>query len=120
MMPQPRFLAAVASFSLLGLFVLCVLWEIWLAPLRPGGSWMMLKVAPLLPAIFGVLRGRRYTYQWSCMLILLYFTEGILRMNDPAPTGGLAALEVGLSVIFFISAVLYARQTAPSRLRNDP
>lgn len=118
MIPQPRVLAALASLSLLGLLVLCVLWEVWLAPLRPGGSWMMLKVVPLLPAVFGILRGRRYTYQWSCMLILLYFIEGILRMHDPAPTGLLATLEVGLSVIFFVSAVLYARQTAPSRLKE--
>lgn len=116
MMPKPRFLAALASVSLLALLVLCVAWETWLAPLRPGGSWMMLKALPLLAALFGVLRGRRYTYQWACMMILLYFTEGILRMNDPAPTGALAIAEVALSVLFFVSAVLYARQTAPSRL----
>jgi uncharacterized membrane protein len=115
-MMNPRFLSAVASVSLLALLVLCVAWETWLAPLRPGGSWMMLKAVPLLPAVFGVLRGRRYTYQWACMLILVYFTEGILRMNDPAPNGTLAVLEAGLSVLFFVSAVLYARQTAPSRL----
>jgi uncharacterized membrane protein len=115
-MLNPRFLSMAASIALLALVVLCVAWETWLAPLRPGGSWMMLKVLPLLAAMFGVLRGRRYTYQWACMMILLYFIEGILRMNDPAPAGALAAGEVGLSVVFFVSAVLYARQTAPSRL----
>lgn len=115
-MLSPRFLSALASASLLALLVLCVAWETWLAPLRPGGSWMMLKVLPLMGAVFGILRGRRYTYQWACMLILVYFTEGILRMNDAPPTGTLAAMEVGLSVVFFVSAVLYARQTAPSRL----
>lgn len=114
-MLNPRLLNAVASVSLLALLLLGVAWETWIAPLRPGGSWMMLKVLPLLPAVFGVLRGRRYTYQWACMLILLYFTEGILRLNDPQPVATLAGLEVGLSVVFFVSAVLYARQTAPSR-----
>lgn len=114
-MLNPRLLSLVASASLLALVVLGVAWEAWLAPLRPGGSWMLLKVLPLLAAVFGVLRGRRYTYQWACMLILLYFTEGILRMGDPAPTGPLATAEVGLSVVFFVAAVLYARQTAPSK-----
>jgi uncharacterized membrane protein len=114
-MLNPRFLGMVASLSLLALVVLCVAWETWLAPLRPGGSWMILKALPLLAAVFGVLRGRRYTYQWASMLILLYFTEGVLRMRDPAPTGALAAGEVGLAVVFFVAAVLYARQTAPSR-----
>lgn len=115
-MLNPRLLSFVASLSLIALLVLCVAWETWIAPLRPGGSWMMLKVLPLLPAVFGVLRGRRYTHQWASMLILLYFTEGILRMSDPPPVGVLAGLEVGLSVLFFVSAVLYARQTAPSRI----
>jgi uncharacterized membrane protein len=117
-MLNPRLLSAVASISLLALVILGVAWEAWLAPLRPGGSWMMLKVLPLLAALFGVLRGRRYTYQWACMLILLYFVEGILRMGDPAPAGALAIAELGLSVVFFVSAVLYARQTAPSRNGN--
>ena len=72
---SPRVLYFGASFSLLALIVLCVLWEGWLAPLRPGGSWMMLKALPLLPAVFGILRGKRYTYQWLSMLCLLYLTE---------------------------------------------
>lgn len=115
-MLNPRWLSVVASISLLALVVLGVVWEAWLAPLRPGGSWMMLKVLPLLAAMFGILRGRRYTYQWACMMILLYFVEGILRMGDPAPTGALAMAEMALSAVFFVAAMLYARQTAPSRL----
>lgn len=119
-MLSPRVLSLLASISLMALIVLGVVWETWLAPLRPGGSWMMLKVLPLLAALFGVLHGRRYTYQWASMMILLYFIEGILRMSDPPPTGFLALAEVGLSVMFFIAAVLYARQTAPSRQGTKP
>ena len=55
-----RALSLVSSVALLALIALCVVWEGWLAPLRPGGSWMMLKALPLLPAVFGVLRGRRF------------------------------------------------------------
>jgi uncharacterized membrane protein len=110
-----RVLSGVAGASLFALIVLCVLWELWLGPLRPGGSWMVLKALPLLAALFGILRERRYTYQWCSMLILLYFTEGVLRAADPAPIGLLAWLEIALSVIFFLSAILYARFSAPSQ-----
>jgi len=115
---SPRLLYFVASASLLALIALCVLWEAWLAPLRPGGSWMMLKAVPLLPAVFGVLRGKRYTYQWLSMLSLLYFTEGVLRVSDPGLTATLAGIEIVLSVLLFLSTMLYARNTAPSRQRK--
>lgn len=112
---SPRVLYFGASFSLLALIVLCVLWEVWLAPLRPGGSWMMLKAVPLLPAVFGILRGKRYTYQWVSMLCLLYLIEGVLRVSDSGLTSVLAGVEVVLSVLLFFSTMLYARNTAPSR-----
>lgn len=108
-------LSLVASVALLALIALCVLWEGWLAPLRPGGSWMMLKAVPLLPAVFGILRGRRYTYQWMSMLTLLYLTEGVLRATDAGLTGVLAMVEAGLAVVLFMATMLYARATAPSR-----
>jgi uncharacterized membrane protein len=112
---SPRLLNLAASFSLLALIVLCVLWETWLAPLRPGGSWMMLKALPLLPAVFGILRGRRYTHQWVSMLSLLYLSEGVLRISDAGLSAILAGGEVALAVLLFFSTMLYARNTAPSR-----
>lgn len=112
---SPRRLQGLASASLLGLIVLGVLWEAWLAPLRPGGSWMMLKVVPLLPAVFGILRGRRYTYQWMSMLALLYVVEGVVRAGDPGLIGPLAILEAVLAVLLCGVTMLYARVTAPSR-----
>ncbi|MBS0345042.1 MAG: DUF2069 domain-containing protein [Proteobacteria bacterium] len=113
---KPKNLLLVASVTLLLLIALCLAWEAILAPLRPGGSWMTLKVLPLMLALFGILRGKRYTYQWSSMMILLYLTEGVIRTNDPAPGNALALAEAILSVIFFTAVVLYARNTAPSRL----
>jgi uncharacterized membrane protein len=71
-------LQVVAASSLIGLIFLCLAWELWLVPLRAGGSALALK-ALLLLALFGILRGRRYTYQWASMLILAFFTEGVVR-----------------------------------------
>ena len=109
-------LQLAASTCLIALIFLCLAWELWLAPLKPGGSWLVLKAVFLLPPLFGILRGKRYTYQWSTMLILLYLTEGVVRTNDAAPGNALALAEAVLSVVFFLAAMLYARNTAPSRL----
>ena len=114
----PRALNLASSVLLVALIALCLLWEIWLAPLRPGGSWMMLKVLPLMPALFGVLKGRRYTYQWLSMLVLLYLVEGVVRATDPGLAGMLAIAEAVLAMLLFASAVLYARLSAPSRQRR--
>src|SRR5690554_3127914 len=40
-----------ALVSLVALFLWCIAWEIWLAPLKPGGSFMFLKALPLAFAI---------------------------------------------------------------------
>jgi uncharacterized membrane protein len=107
-----RSLNLISSVLLIALIVLCVSWEAWLAPLRPGGSWMMLKVLPLMAAVFGVLKGRRYTYQWLSMLILLYFTEGTVRaFSDPGTGRALAAAEIVLATTFFVCAIFFARES---------
>lgn len=107
-----RALRLTASANLLGLLVLCLAWELWLAPLRPGGSLLALKAAPLALAIPGILNGRRYTYQWSLMLILAYFAEGVTRAwSERGAAQALAGVEIALSVAFFACAVAYARLT---------
>ncbi len=110
-------LQMVSSISLIALIFLCVAWELWLAPLRPGGSWLVLKTLPLLLPLMGILNGRRYTYQWASMLILAYFTEGVARAwSDTGLSEWLAGAEVVLSVVFFFAAIYYAKLSAPSRL----
>ena len=116
---NPRAWAKLECVALLALIALCLLWEGWLAPLRPGGSWLILKGLPLLPAVPGVLRGRRYTSQWLSMAVLLYFLEGALRFNDPGLTGVLARVEVVLAIVLFVAAVGHARAAAPSRQKGS-
>ena len=101
-----------ASISLICLILLTLAWETVLAPLKPGGSLLMLKTVPLLLPVFGILRGKRYTYQWSSMFILLYFTEGVVRAwSDGGLSAQLATIEIILSVTFFSCAIFYARLT---------
>ena len=110
----------VSSVSLVALILLSLGWEIWFAPLRPGGTLLVLKAVPLLLPLFGILKGRRYTYQWACMFILLYFTEGVVRgWADKGLSQKLAWLEILLTLVFFASTVLYARDTAPSKMSQQ-
>jgi len=112
---RAAYLAACGSLVTLILF--CLAWELWLAPLRPGGSWLVLKVLPLLAPLHGVIRGRVYTFQWALMLILAYFAEGVVRACSDAGAAASAALvEIALTVIFFTAAIMYVRRaTRPQR-----
>ena len=110
----------LASASLLALIMLSLAWELWLAPLHPGGSWLVLKVVPLWLAVAGILKGRRYTYQWASMLILFYFIEGVVRMfSNTGLAASLARVETGLALIFFTAAMFYAKYSAPARLATN-
>lgn len=111
-----KVLKSGACYSLISLILLSLAWETFLAPLKPGGSLLMLKAVPLLLPLFGILRGKRYTYQWACMFILLYFTEGVVRAwSDQGLSAQLAMLEVTLSLVFFFCAIYYARFTRATR-----
>jgi uncharacterized membrane protein len=114
--PAMKTLQHIASASLIALIFLCVAWELWLAPIRPGGSWLVLKALPLLLPLMGILKGRRYTYQWAPMLVLAYFSEGVVRAwSEKGLSAWLAGAEVVLSVVFFFAAIYYAKLSAPSR-----
>ena len=92
------------------LMALLLAWELWLAPLRPGGSWLVLKVVPLLLPLRGVLKRDLYTMQWSSMFIFLYFTEGVVRASsDSGASVPYACAEVVLSVSFFLCVIFYVR-----------
>lgn len=103
-------------FSLAALMLLCVAWEGWLAPVHPGGSAAVLKAAPLLLPWFGIVRGKIYTYQWSSMLILLYFGEGLTRaISDQGLSAWLAGGEAVLALVFYFCVIFYVRLSARAR-----
>ena len=100
----------VAAASLLALILLGLAWELWLAPIRPGGSWLALKVLPLCLPLAGLLKNRMYTYRWVSLMVWLYFTEGVVRAwSDRSPGNWLAGLEVLLCLVLFIACTLHIR-----------
>ena len=70
--------SALAAY--LSLLLLVMLWEGWLAPApnAPPGIWLTLKSIPLLFPIRGLMRGNTRTYLLTTLLLLFYFTDGIV------------------------------------------
>jgi uncharacterized membrane protein len=100
----------VSVIILIALIFLGLAWELALAPVRPGGSLLALKILPLLAPLFGILRGKIYTYQWTSMLVLAYFAEGAVRAwSDCGLSAHLAAAEAVLAVICFVACISFVR-----------
>ena len=100
----------LAVGSLLGLILLCLAWELALAPVRPGGSWLALKALPLCIPLAGLLKNRMYTYRWVSLVVWLYFTEAVVRgWSDTPPSNWLALGEVALCLLLFIACALHVR-----------
>ena len=104
---NPYQLLATAAF--VDLFILCVCWEWFISPLRPGGSWLILKGVPLLFAIPGLWKGKVYTMQWASMLILLYLTEGLVRILETGVNFWIALLETILATTGFVCLLIYLK-----------
>lgn len=100
-----------ACGSLIFLIVLSLSWELWIAPLRSGGSWLALKTLPLCLPLSGILKGKVYTYQYSSMLILIYFAEAVMRLfNAGAAEVVCAALSLTACLVFFVACLAFVKQ----------
>jgi uncharacterized membrane protein len=104
---NPYQLIATAAF--IDLFFLCIAWEWFISPLRPGGSWLVLKAIPLLFAIPGLWKGNVYTMQWASMLILLYITEGLVRILETGVNFWMAALETAIGTVGFVCLLMFLK-----------
>jgi uncharacterized membrane protein len=97
-----------AVASLLGLIVLGLAWELWLAP--TGHRTLALKVLPLAVPLAGLLKNRMYTYRWVSLLVWVYFTEGVVRATSERGAGAmLALLEVLLCLALFTACAVHVR-----------
>jgi uncharacterized membrane protein len=108
--PELSLTRTLAVASLVGLVVLSLGWELWWAPLRPGGSWLVLKALPLCVPLAGLLKNKMYTYRWLSLLVWVYFTEGVVRASsDRAPSLYFAIAEVVLCLVLFAACALHVR-----------
>ncbi|MGA8515617.1 MAG: DUF2069 domain-containing protein [Burkholderiaceae bacterium] len=111
----------LAVGSVLGLIVLGVAWELVLAPLRPGGTLLALKVLPLCFPLAGLLKNKMYTYRWVSLMVWLYFTEGAVRAySDRAPSNYYAMVEVALCLVLFVACALHVRLRLGNKTPASP
>jgi uncharacterized membrane protein len=98
----------VALACVVGLIVLGLAWELWLAP--TGSGTLAVKVLPLLLPLPGLLRHRMYTYRWLSLLVWIYFTEGVVRATSESGLSvGLAVIEVVLCLLLFATCAWHVR-----------
>jgi uncharacterized membrane protein len=111
----------LAVGSVLGLIVLGLAWELVLAPIKPGGSVLALKVLPLCIPLAGLLKNRMYTYRWLSLVVWLYFIEGVVRAwSDRPPGNTLAMVEVLLCLLVFVACVLHVRLRQKNAKASTP
>ena len=96
-----------------GMLILLSSWIIFFDPPKNATTSLALVfiLSPLLIALRGILNGKRYTYAWSSMLILFYFMHGVVEAwaNEKTLIKTLALIEVALTVIFFIGAIMFVK-----------
>jgi uncharacterized membrane protein len=112
-MPKTKLYYTITLVGYLGLFILLMLWNAWLAPSEhfPRALVLIVLVGPLMLPLQGLLHGRPYTFSWSSYLALLYFALGVGELTRPDERY-LAALQILFSLMMFVGAILYARHRA--------
>lgn len=96
--------------SFIGLALLLLVWNLAFAELYGARTWVVvgIQLIPLLLVAPGMITGSPRAHAWTCFIVNLYFIQGVLAAIDPARMiyGWLEAI---ISLILFISALLYTR-----------
>ncbi|MGB8545844.1 MAG: DUF2069 domain-containing protein, partial [Azonexus sp.] len=62
--------------------------------------------------LFGILRGKRYTYKWVSLFVQFYLLEGLVRATSDRGLSQILAIgETLLATVLFVSVILYIRAT---------
>lgn len=106
--PNVQRLRLAATALAAALALLCLAWELVIAP--TGRGTLALKALPLLLALPGLWAHRLYTYRWLSLAVWLYALEGLVRApGDSGRAALLAWSEVVLAVALFTACACYVR-----------
>ncbi|MDT8997800.1 DUF2069 domain-containing protein [Paucibacter sp. APW11] len=106
--PAEAFSRNLALLSIVALLLLCLAWELWLAP--TGRGTLAIKALPLLLPLLGLWRYRLYTFRWLSLLVWVYFAEGAVRAtSEHGLSAWMAVGELLLSVAIFVACALQVR-----------
>ena len=109
---------SLASF--LGLAALLLAWNLGYAAVPGPLLWAVLafQLLPLLLLAPGIVAGHPRAHTWSCFVINLYFIQGVLAAFDPSKSL-FGWLEILLTLIHFVSALLYTRWCSQYQRQQD-
>jgi len=108
--PPPLRAARITVAATLALALLLVLWEVALAPLRPGSGWLALKALPLVLLLPGVVRGQRRARQWLALVLPFYAAEGCVRaLTEPGRHAVVAGSAVLVALVAFGAVLAWFR-----------
>ncbi|MCH7344851.1 DUF2069 domain-containing protein [Pelomonas sp. CA6] len=110
----------IACAAVLALALLCLAWELWLAP--TGRGTLAIKALPLLLPLPGLWRYRMYTYRWVSLMLWLYVAEGAVRGgSDPHALSALLGWgEVVLAIAAFVACAAHVRQRLAAARASQP
>jgi len=111
----PAIASRVAISGLVALVLLLVLWELTLAPLRPGGTWLALKALPLALLLPGAMRGARKALQLTALVLPLYAAEGIVRGWSESGRHAIVAWTAATIAAVTFAALLAWLRSEPRR-----
>ncbi len=122
--PVPKPWPVIATALSAALIALGLAWELFLDPIRPGGSWLALKVLPLVIALPGLWKAKMPTFRWMSLMVWLYVGEALVRIiglteierqlawNSLALSLGLTtAILMGARAQIKVAKTLYAELT---------
>ncbi len=104
--------ARVALASLAALTLAELLWETLWAPLRPGGSWLVLKALPLALLWFFAARGSLRAWRIALLLLPFYFADALVVALTGAGRARLAGAGVAAvaALAFTAGLALFRRR----------
>lgn len=108
--PRVRLTRVLSLVAFVALMVLLTVNNLWFANLHGArtGVILAIELVPLLLVLPGMLIGSARAHAWTCFVVNLYFIKGVLAAFDPA-RALLGWLEVGISLVLFVSALLFVR-----------
>ena len=100
----------------MALTLICLLWETLLAPLRPGGSWLVLKVVPVALIVPSALKGTRRALQGLSLLLPFYVAEGIVRgWSENGRHAVVAWVAAVIAAATFVAVLAWLRSEQQTR-----
>ncbi|UJF19781.1 DUF2069 domain-containing protein [Vibrio sp. SS-MA-C1-2] len=110
--PLTRQIYYISLASTLGLLVWVVLWHIFISPPAELNPYVLAAVwtIPLLFPLPGIIKGKPYTHAWINFCLMLYFLHSLTLLYTDEGERWLAAIELVLTSIAFVSHSFYAKK----------